>query len=93
MGSVVVVLLCGEHGQVVQGHRHIRMVVSEEVLFDVERSLVEVLGVAQVAAGSVQCGEVVVVHAELVVDRAGACQMVCVAVAPSEWSSIDGCDH
>ena len=22
-----------------------------------------------------------------------ACQMVCVAVAPSEWSSIDGCDH
>ena len=24
---------------------------------------------------------------------AGAYQMVCVAVAPSEWSSIDGCDH
>ena len=26
-------------------------------------------------------------------DVLGACQMVCVAVAPSEWSSIDGCDH
>ncbi|WP_157836698.1 hypothetical protein [Mycolicibacterium phlei] len=23
----------------------------------------------------------------------GACQMVCVAVAPDEWSRIDGCDH
>ena len=23
----------------------------------------------------------------------GACQMVCVAVAPDGWSSIDGCDH
>ena len=22
-----------------------------------------------------------------------ACQMVCVAVAPDGWSSIDGCDH
>ncbi|MCV7303592.1 hypothetical protein H7J93_28655 [Mycobacterium barrassiae] len=22
-----------------------------------------------------------------------ACQMVCVAVAPDEWSSIDGCDY
>ena len=53
-----------------QGHRHIRVVVSEESVFDVERSLVEVLGFAQVAAGGVQRGEVVVVHAELVVDRA-----------------------
>ncbi|HKV19136.1 MAG TPA: hypothetical protein VJR50_08880 [Mycobacterium sp.] len=27
------------------------------------------------------------------VGNAWAYQMVCVAVAPSEWSSIDGCDH
>jgi hypothetical protein len=56
--------------RLLQGHRHIRVAGSEESLFDAERSLVEVLGVAQVASGGVQRGEVVVVHAELVVDRA-----------------------
>jgi hypothetical protein len=49
-GFCILLLLLIEHGQVIQGHGHIRMIPSQDLFLDRQRPLVEALGFGSVAS-------------------------------------------